>query len=237
MRKQKDSAGHGTSISVLCVGFAVWLQRGKFFEHQLIWAASQIIWISWLCEMTSEACRSGGEARHPDIVCILRFAAISGFFILLDLKGTVDHPHQNRIPTQESCSHVHAMMRQSAVAYRILHSHTLIYHSISWIICPATASLEQKNHDSWCSLAHLLLHAFAFLYREQNTLSCETPTLKDLIKFVEMRDGSESNPVLVTSLCNKWWGLMNGTASMHGLKQAQVLDLTWKPSRCTLGSF
>lgn len=100
--------------------------------------------------------------------------------------------------------------RQSAVAYRILHSYTLIYHSISWIICPATASLEQKNHDSRCSLVRLLLHAFAFLCREQKALSCETPTLKELIKFEKMRDGSESNHALVSSLCNKWWGLMNG---------------------------
>lgn len=126
MRKQKDSAGHGTSISALCMGFAVWLQRGKFFEHQLMWAASQIIWISWLCEMTSEACRSGGEARHPDIVCILRFAAISGFFILLDLKGTGDHPHRNRIPTQESCSHVDAMMEAVSCSisdFTLSHTH------------------------------------------------------------------------------------------------------------------
>lgn len=50
------------------------------------------------------------------------------------------------------------------------------------------------------------MHACAFLCREQKALSCETPTLKDLIKFVERRDGSESNPALVTSLCNKQRG-------------------------------
>lgn len=64
-------------------------------------------------------------------------------------------------------------------------------------------SLEQTNHVSWCSLAHLLLDAFAFLCGEQKALSCETHTLEDLIKFVEMRNGPECNHALVTSLCNK----------------------------------
>lgn len=126
MRKQKDSAGQDTSISAPCVGFGVWLRRGEFFKHQLTWAASQIIRISCICEMTSEACRSGGEARHPDEVCILKFAPISGFSILLDVKGTVDHPHQNRIPTQESCSHVDAMMEAVSCSisdFTLSHTH------------------------------------------------------------------------------------------------------------------
>lgn len=42
MRKQKDSAGQGTLIT-LCMGFAVRLRRGEFSEHQMMWAASQII--------------------------------------------------------------------------------------------------------------------------------------------------------------------------------------------------
>lgn len=126
MRKQKDSAGQDTSISAPCVGFGVWLRRGEFFKHQLTWAASQIIRISCICEMTSEACRSGGEARHPDEVCILKFAPISGFSILLDVKGTVDHLHQNRIPTQESCSHVDAMMEAVSCSisdFTLSHTH------------------------------------------------------------------------------------------------------------------
>lgn len=142
------------------------------------------------------------ESLTPrNCVHVVLWTNLDFFFILLDLMATVDHPHgtifqdRNRAPM--------LMRWKATVAYLILHPHTFIYHIISWIICPSTASLEQKVCDSWCSSAHLILHESAVLCREQKALSYETLTLKDLIKFVEIRNG----PALVTLLCNKCWEL------------------------------
>lgn len=98
--------------------------QASAFERHLPLRSSQI---SWHCEMTSDACRSRGEAGHPDLGCILRFAMIWGFSILPDLKGTVAHPHWKCIPTQESCSHVDAMMEAVSCSIRF---YTLTHSSI-----------------------------------------------------------------------------------------------------------
>lgn len=79
------------------------------------------------------------------------------FPILLDLKCTVNHPHGTAFWHGNHVPMSMLWKRQSTVAYLILHPHTLIFHSISWIICPATASLEQKFRDSWCSSVRLIL--------------------------------------------------------------------------------
>lgn len=157
MRKQEDAAGQGISIGALCVGFASWLQRGEFAEHQLMWAGSQISWISWLCEMTSKTWQSRGKLGTQKLCayCVLHRFQI--FPILLDLKSTVNHPHGTAF---WHGNHVPVSMlwkRKSTVAYLILHPHTLIFHSISWIICLAKAFLEQKFRDSWCSSVRLIL--------------------------------------------------------------------------------